>query len=55
MLDINTCIQYFSQARKRNKGNHFKMEKVKLFLFTGGMIFYIENHKNPLKTIRNNK
>ena len=54
---LNTCIQcsiwipsQSNVVRKRNK-RHIQIEKeeVKLSLFAGGMILYIENSKNVTK------
>ena len=42
---------YSNQRRKRNKGIQIRKEEVKLSLFTGDMILYIENPKDSIKKL----
>ena len=42
---------YSNQRRKRNKGIQIRKEEVKLSLFTGDMILYIENPKDIIRKL----
>ena len=58
MSNFTTTIQhsfgspsYSNQRRKRNKGIQIRKEEVKLSLFTGDMILYIENPKDIIRKL----